>query len=35
MGEVGVSYVVCAPLDIHDDPAALETLAEVKQLLLP
>lgn len=31
MGEAGVTYVVCAPLDIHDDPDALETLAEVKE----
>lgn len=33
MGETGVTYVVCAPLDIHDDPDALETLAEVREAL--
>jgi alkanesulfonate monooxygenase SsuD/methylene tetrahydromethanopterin reductase-like flavin-dependent oxidoreductase (luciferase family) len=33
--ETGVTYVVCAPLDVHDDPAAYETLAEVRQVLLP
>ena len=33
LSEAGVSYAVCAPLDAHDDPAAYETLAEVRQLL--
>jgi alkanesulfonate monooxygenase SsuD/methylene tetrahydromethanopterin reductase-like flavin-dependent oxidoreductase (luciferase family) len=31
--EAGVTYAVCAPLDVHDDPAAYETLAEVQQAL--
>jgi alkanesulfonate monooxygenase SsuD/methylene tetrahydromethanopterin reductase-like flavin-dependent oxidoreductase (luciferase family) len=29
--DLGVSWVVAAPIDIHDDPAALETLAEVRK----
>jgi alkanesulfonate monooxygenase SsuD/methylene tetrahydromethanopterin reductase-like flavin-dependent oxidoreductase (luciferase family) len=35
MAEAGVSFAVCAPLDCHDDPAAYETLAEVREVLLP
>jgi alkanesulfonate monooxygenase SsuD/methylene tetrahydromethanopterin reductase-like flavin-dependent oxidoreductase (luciferase family) len=33
MVETGVTFAVCAPLDVHDDPAAYETLAEVQQAL--
>ena len=33
LAEAGVTYVVCAPLDVHDDPDALETLAEVREAL--
>jgi alkanesulfonate monooxygenase SsuD/methylene tetrahydromethanopterin reductase-like flavin-dependent oxidoreductase (luciferase family) len=31
--DLGVSWVVAAPIDVHDDPAALETLAEVRKAL--
>jgi alkanesulfonate monooxygenase SsuD/methylene tetrahydromethanopterin reductase-like flavin-dependent oxidoreductase (luciferase family) len=31
MAEAGVTFAVCAPLDCHDDPAAYETLAEVRE----
>jgi alkanesulfonate monooxygenase SsuD/methylene tetrahydromethanopterin reductase-like flavin-dependent oxidoreductase (luciferase family) len=33
LGDAGATWAVCAPLDIHDDPAALETLASVKSAL--
>jgi alkanesulfonate monooxygenase SsuD/methylene tetrahydromethanopterin reductase-like flavin-dependent oxidoreductase (luciferase family) len=33
LGEAGVTFAVCAPLDVHDDPDAYETLAEVKQAI--
>lgn len=33
MGESGVTFAVCALLDGHDDPAAYETLAEVREQL--
>jgi alkanesulfonate monooxygenase SsuD/methylene tetrahydromethanopterin reductase-like flavin-dependent oxidoreductase (luciferase family) len=29
--EAGVGYAVCAPLDVHDDTDAYETLAEVRE----
>jgi alkanesulfonate monooxygenase SsuD/methylene tetrahydromethanopterin reductase-like flavin-dependent oxidoreductase (luciferase family) len=31
--EAGVSFAVCSPLDVHDDPHAYETLAEVREAL--
>lgn len=33
LGEAGITFAVCAPLDVHDDPAAYETLAEVRERL--
>jgi alkanesulfonate monooxygenase SsuD/methylene tetrahydromethanopterin reductase-like flavin-dependent oxidoreductase (luciferase family) len=33
LGEAGVTYAVCSPLDLHQDPAAYETLAEVREAL--
>ena len=33
LARAGASWAVCAPVDIHDDPTALETLAEVRKLL--
>jgi alkanesulfonate monooxygenase SsuD/methylene tetrahydromethanopterin reductase-like flavin-dependent oxidoreductase (luciferase family) len=33
LGEAGASWTVCAPIDIHDDPDALETLTEVREAL--
>jgi alkanesulfonate monooxygenase SsuD/methylene tetrahydromethanopterin reductase-like flavin-dependent oxidoreductase (luciferase family) len=33
LGEAGVTFAVCAPIDVHDDPDAYETLAEVKQAI--
>jgi alkanesulfonate monooxygenase SsuD/methylene tetrahydromethanopterin reductase-like flavin-dependent oxidoreductase (luciferase family) len=31
LAEAGVTYAVCAPLDVGEGPAAYETLAEVKE----
>ena len=33
LSETGVTYAVCTPLDIHTDPNAYETLAEVREVL--
>ena len=33
LAETGVTFAVCAPLDVHHDPAAYETLAEVREVL--
>jgi hypothetical protein len=33
LAEVGATWAVCAPIDIHDDPDALETLAGVRAAL--
>lgn len=33
MAEGGVTYAICAPLDVHDDYTTYETLAEVQQAL--
>jgi len=33
LAAAGATWAVCAPIDIHDDPAALETLAEVRKAL--
>jgi alkanesulfonate monooxygenase SsuD/methylene tetrahydromethanopterin reductase-like flavin-dependent oxidoreductase (luciferase family) len=33
LAEAGATWAVCAPIDVHDDPDALETLAEVRAAL--
>lgn len=34
LAEAGVTYAVCSPLDVHADPSAYETLAEVREVLV-